>query len=324
MNRAPGFMCYAQKAIAGSQHLSPEAFKPYWLMLFWMWANSKDYCSIPDTDIAWSIATQITDPDKLERVKAEIMNPLFPLLKKTSKKVYSNGLKKEAKKQQNTRQKNSIAGRASAKARRDKALEVQRMLNERSSQVEPKSNLTVTYTDTVTDTLKEKKEPSLEATLLSSFLLERIRETRPDFKKPNMDEWAKHADYMLRLDKRSQADCNTLIAWVHGFPHVGILEPHDFWSTNILSMKKFRAQFDQLKGQWRKEKDAQEHEARKQQEKQQREFSTIPCVVCGKPLGTAPGYAHESGGYAHTTQGDDGCYGGEARFDVDGTRRDST
>ncbi len=251
MNRAPGFMLYAQKAIAGSLHLSGEAFKAYWLMLFWMWANSTDYCSMPDTDTAWHRATMIDDPDKLAEAKAEIMNPEWPLLKKTRNRLVSNGLKKEAKKQKNKRGKASNAGLQSGKARRDKALRAEQTLNERSSGVEPPANITVT--DTVTDTItKEKKPLNPDAVQLSQFLLDCIRETRPDFKQPKIDTWAVHADRMLRLDERDLNEVLEIIGWVHGSTVVCV-DPHDFWSTNILSVQKLRKQYDQLKGQWKQE-----------------------------------------------------------------------
>ena len=300
-------MLYVQKAIAGSQHLSGDTFKAYWLMLFWMWANSKDYCSIPDTDTAWSMATQINDMDKLVEIKAEIMNPEFPMLKIVGKKVVSNGLKKEAKHQQIIRKKNSIAGQKSAKARRDKRLADERALNERSSGVALKSNITVTNTVTDTVTTKKEKEPSPQAVRLTSLFLDSIRETRPDFKQPNLKVWTEHADKMLRLDKRDVYEATQIIAWVHGDKGRDI-EPHlsadgSFsWRVNILSTAKLREKYDKLKGQWLASKQPKPNEKPKQ---------NLHCKVCGHPIGD---YSHIDA--VHTTP----CYasGDPHKFTTDG------
>lgn len=325
MNRAPGFMLYAQKAIAGSLHLSGDSFKAYWLMLFWMWANSKDYCSMPDTDTAWHRATMVDDPVKLAEVQAEIMNPEFPMLKKVRQKMVSNGLKKEAEKHKNQRRKASIAGRASAKARRDKALDAERALNERCSGVQLKSNNTVTVT--VTDTTK-KKEPSPQAVRLTHLFLDSIRETRPDFREPNLKKWTADADKMLRLDNREVSEATQIIMWVHGNKELGT-EPHMSpvgkfgWSLNILSIAKFREQYDQLKGQWAAEQVKVHDATTKAEYAAEREgkakFNATPCVVCGEPLGEDIGYTHANGGSAHSTQGPDGCYMAEAKFNADGS-----
>jgi len=59
----------------------------------------------------------------------------------------------------------------------------------------------------------------------------------PKMLKPDLQKWALCADHMLRLDGREYDEILAVLDWV---------SQDDFWSTNILSMKKLRAQYDQL------------------------------------------------------------------------------
>jgi len=52
-----------------------------------------------------------------------------------------------------------------------------------------------------------------------------------------MDMWAQHIDYMLKLDNRAAQDIKTVIEFS---------QEDEFWMTNILSTAKLRKQFDQL------------------------------------------------------------------------------
>ena len=72
---------------------------------------------------------------------------------------------------------------------------------------------------------------------LSKFLFNEIRKRKTDYKKPNLQEWAKHIDYMIRIDLRSPEKIREIIEWC---------QQDDFWKDNILSTKKLRKQFDQL------------------------------------------------------------------------------
>jgi len=79
-------------------------------------------------------------------------------------------------------------------------------------------------------------ETSTEVSL-SNYLLDLILIKNPNNRKPNIQEWAKHMDYLLRLDKRSEQDIKDVIDWC---------QMDEFWSVNILSTKKLRDKFDQL------------------------------------------------------------------------------
>lgn len=72
---------------------------------------------------------------------------------------------------------------------------------------------------------------------LSQLLLDLIREQKPDFKKPDLQKWAVHIEYMIRLDKRKPHIIAKVIKWCRA---------DDFWQINILSTEKLRKQFDQL------------------------------------------------------------------------------
>lgn len=76
-----------------------------------------------------------------------------------------------------------------------------------------------------------------EEVRLSELLLSLILERKPDFKKPNLQQWAKHIDWMIRLDRHALAQIEVIIRWC---------QADGFWQNNILSTEKLRKQFDQL------------------------------------------------------------------------------
>lgn len=73
---------------------------------------------------------------------------------------------------------------------------------------------------------------------LAKYLFELIRENNPTHKEPNLQNWAKDIDKMIRLDKREVDDIEAVIYWC---------QHDDFWSRNVLSTSKLRIQYDQLK-----------------------------------------------------------------------------
>ena len=81
---------------------------------------------------------------------------------------------------------------------------------------------------------------------LSSLLLSKIRERKPDYKEPNLQMWAKSVDLMIRLDKRTPERIEKVILWC---------QADDFWQNNVLSTATLRRQFDQLELKMRKSGD---------------------------------------------------------------------
>ncbi len=106
--KSVSFQLYPDKALAGTDHLTPPAFKAYWKTLWWMWLHSPNQYSIPDTTPAWHTATGF-EGELLETVRAEIMQEHMPMLQRVKAKakgtgktpdiLVSGGLKKEAAKQ---------------------------------------------------------------------------------------------------------------------------------------------------------------------------------------------------------------------------------
>lgn len=78
-----------------------------------------------------------------------------------------------------------------------------------------------------------------DAYRLAVHLRDAILARDPTTKVPdNLNAWAIEADRLLRIDGRDLAEAMRLIEWCQRDP---------FWSANILSMAKFRKQYDQLK-----------------------------------------------------------------------------
>lgn len=73
---------------------------------------------------------------------------------------------------------------------------------------------------------------------LAKHLQKEILARDPNTKIPkDLTTWAVEADRMIRLDKRDAQEAANLITWAQNDP---------FWNSNILSMKKFRLQYDKL------------------------------------------------------------------------------
>lgn len=78
---------------------------------------------------------------------------------------------------------------------------------------------------------------SAEAERLSSLLLEKIKETKPDIKLPKLIVWTVAIDRMISIDHRDPSRIEEVLKW---------LPTSEFWRKNILSGDKLRKQFDQL------------------------------------------------------------------------------
>lgn len=72
---------------------------------------------------------------------------------------------------------------------------------------------------------------------LSELLFSLIKEKNPTHKQPNIQEWSKHIDLMLRIDKRTPDKIREIII---------ACQKDTFWCQNILSTKKLREKYDQL------------------------------------------------------------------------------
>lgn len=79
---------------------------------------------------------------------------------------------------------------------------------------------------------------------LAELLFSQIRLRKSDYKEPNLQNWSKHVDYMIRLDEREPERIEDVIKWC---------QEDDFWQDNVLSTATLRKKFDQLELRMNKE-----------------------------------------------------------------------
>lgn len=72
---------------------------------------------------------------------------------------------------------------------------------------------------------------------LALFLHNEILKNNPEAKEPNMQTWALHIDYMIRIDNRKPDQIKQMITYA---------QSNSFWIPNILSTAKLREKFDTL------------------------------------------------------------------------------
>jgi hypothetical protein len=72
---------------------------------------------------------------------------------------------------------------------------------------------------------------------LALRLFKNILNNNPDYKEPNLQNWANDVRLMMKQDKRTEEQISYLMDWVQN---------DSFWKTNILSVSKLREKFDQL------------------------------------------------------------------------------
>jgi uncharacterized protein YdaU (DUF1376 family) len=98
MNRSPAFQFYPDKWKSHTRRLSDSAYRVYHELICWMWESSPDYCSVDASHEA--VACAVAMPIECVRnAFAEINNAFAPLLQCEDGRWISNGLRKEASKQ---------------------------------------------------------------------------------------------------------------------------------------------------------------------------------------------------------------------------------
>ena len=103
-------------------------------------------------------------------------------------------------------------------------------------------------TDPDTEIEQKKTKRFVEGALplrLATFLFSCIRKNLPDFKEPNLQAWATHVDYMLRLDKRDPEHVKAVIKWAQ-CDNQPRGDSNFCWANNILSTQKLREKYDKL------------------------------------------------------------------------------
>ncbi|WP_241685239.1 Lin1244/Lin1753 domain-containing protein [Companilactobacillus metriopterae] len=122
----------------------------------------------------------------------------------------------------------------------DTSNEVNVDINTQSKVKESKLNKTK---DNKTSRSKSKKrtyEPDDVNYQLATKLFEKILEHNSEFKKPNLQKWADDIRLMHEQDNRDYTKISNMIDWC---------QADGFWYANILSAKKLREKYDQMKAQ---------------------------------------------------------------------------
>tara|TARA_Y100000310_G_scaffold68264_1_gene63593 strand:+ start:2814 stop:3716 length:903 start_codon:yes stop_codon:yes gene_type:complete len=256
MNRAPAFQFYPDKYLAGTEHLSDAAERAYMRIMCWMWLHSETQYSMPNNDEFWNLVTK-KNGKKLQKVRQEIMRDGFQLFKVEGDFIVSNGLRKEALKQQDHREKRRSAANARWKQKESKcnaSASDLHMQDDDPLQCSPSVSPSppVSVSPTVKDkpidspagescqTSQKRFDPQGPEIMLSRYLAELMRKNNPDVKITDsqlLTKWPKQVDLMLRVDKRKKEDIGALIEWS---------QQDMFWQSNILSMAKVRKHFDKL------------------------------------------------------------------------------
>lgn len=79
--------------------------------------------------------------------------------------------------------------------------------------------------------------PTSDEVRLSELLFNEIKTRNPGFKNPDIQKWAVHVDRLMRIDKRTVPEIESVIKWC---------QSDLFWQNNILSTDKLRKQYDVL------------------------------------------------------------------------------
>ena len=89
--------------------------------------------------------------------------------------------------------------------------------------------------DIVDPTLTNKF--STEDLIAAEYILSKVIQLKPNFKKPNINNWADQVRLMREQDKKNHREICELFKWAN---------KDSFWQTNILSPKKLRSKWDEL------------------------------------------------------------------------------
>ncbi|MGK4058145.1 replication protein [Loigolactobacillus coryniformis] len=81
---------------------------------------------------------------------------------------------------------------------------------------------------------------------LATYLFQAIKNNNPEAKSPNMQTWSNDIRLMITRDHRKPAQIKNMIDWC---------QSDSFWMTNILSPKKLRDKYDQMKVKALKQKE---------------------------------------------------------------------
>ncbi|CZR10872.1 Hypothetical protein Tcol_3111 [Trichococcus collinsii] len=128
-------------------------------------------------------------------------------------------------------------------------------LEKRDSNVTPTLYITSHHAIDIEEEVEEDKEKDIKDIMssksarriyedsspyfqLSQYLFSKMVQNNPEAKKPNYQLWADDIRKMVELDGRTPQQVQGMIDWS---------QSDEFWKTNILSAKKLREKYDQMK-----------------------------------------------------------------------------
>ena len=230
MAKAPAFQFYAQDFISDENVvlMSNQEVGCYIKLLCFQWKQG-------------SIPSDINKIAKLCGENSEVMAELWPSIEPCFKqngrrdRMANPRMEAERKKMNAYRKERSEAGKRGAK---------KRWKNKHKNGSAIKEPLAKNSPSSSSSSSSSYKDTSREV-YYSNKLYTLIVERNPNFKKPNLQNWAQTIDRTHRLDKRSWQDINDVIEWC---------QKDDFWQDNILSPTKLRNKFDQLFMKMKKDK----------------------------------------------------------------------
>ena len=118
--------------------------------------------------------------------------------------------------------------------------------------------------------LNKEYSPNSDEFRLSKLLLDLILSRKPDFKKPNLQTWAKHIDRMIHSHKRKPERIEAAIRWCQNDTGNGKGWPG--WQNNILCTETLSAKFDKLELSMEQSKNGRTETNRPHN----RQFATVP------------------------------------------------
>ena len=229
MANAPAFQMYAADFLVDTLDWTVDEIGIYIRLLLYEWVNKE----LPiDPKRLAKIAG--TSPKKFTKRWSKIQ---FKFIQNGNGFLINERLEETRQDQEKFRQGQSIAGK--------KGIEKKRKLGiypfEKSS-----DPLNTGSSDPSSGNQALQSSPSLKKKTyvegsdelrLSKLLFDLIQKRKPDFKKPNLQAWAKYINLMIHKDRRKVSVITEVIKWA---------QLSDFWQNNILSTQKLRKQFDQL------------------------------------------------------------------------------
>lgn len=208
-----------------------------------MWNDSDNQFSIPNDEKMLTKALGLSIK-VFRKIFSEIQNEIDPILREKDGFLISERLKEEKRKQDKYRRDQSIKGKKSAEARRNRGTNNGSTVVQPEYQpdTQPEGNSSSSSSTSINKNTKvffvEDSDPYKLAVYLRARILENLPTAKVPQATPNgMQKWSEQTDKMIRLDNRDPQSIQRVIEFA---------TTDSFWKSNILSTKKLREKYDQL------------------------------------------------------------------------------